>query len=299
MSRRAAKAPSERMSSEFPYRARRAWTRALDRIRRRRSVILGYHGVATTSHRDDLFLLQVPPYRFRTQLEMMLEAGFRFQTVAELARGARGGAPPPGIAAISFDDALCNVWRNALPILSDLGIAATIYVPTGWIGGHSPWIGPAGDGGILTGPELRELADIGWELGAHTVTHADLSQLDYAACLREIEGSCEALRQLCGVSVETLAYPYGRYGPTAVRAARDAGLLAAVTTGSGSWKRFELTRAMIGAADPFPVILLKLTDRYEPLLSARPLRVARQASKEIRRRMGQRRDHERHPVAGP
>jgi peptidoglycan/xylan/chitin deacetylase (PgdA/CDA1 family) len=265
------------------------WTATLRRIRRTRSVILGYHGIAFSSHKDDLFLLQLPPDRFRAQLEMFLEAGFRFRTVAELASEAAGGPPPPGIAAVSFDDAMRNVLVNALPILRELGIAATMYVPTGWLGGRSPWISSAGDGRILAAEELRELVAQGWELGAHTLTHADLAQLDHEAARREIEGSCVALREIAGVEVRTLAYPFGHYGPAAIAAARDAGLLAAVTTGSGTWERFEMTRAMIGAADPFPIILLKLTDRYEPLLRSAPMRAVRQGSKELRRRAGERR----------
>ena len=79
-----------------PYRARRIWTAALARVCRSRSVILGYHGVANCSSRDDLFLLQLSPAKFRAQLELMLEAGFRFTTVAELAREAVGGPVPPG-----------------------------------------------------------------------------------------------------------------------------------------------------------------------------------------------------------
>src|SRR5438045_3552012 len=87
-------------------RAHRIWTAALRRICRNRSVILGYHGVAECPRKEDLFLLQVPAARFRGQLEMMREAGFRFATVVELARMCAGGPPPPGIAAVSFDDAM-------------------------------------------------------------------------------------------------------------------------------------------------------------------------------------------------
>lgn len=251
-------------------------------------MILGYHGVAECARKNDLFLLQLAPAKFRAQLEMMQAAGFRFVTVVELVREAGGGAPPPGLAAVSFDDAMRNLLTNALPILRELGIPATVYVPTQWLGGRNPWIGEGSGGAILTAEELRELHGAGWELGAHTLTHADLSQLDYDSCRREIEGSCEALARLTGATVRTLAYPFGRYGPTAIAAARDAGLLAAVTTGSGSWEPFELTRAMIGAADPFPIVLLKLIDRYEPLLSSPPLRLVRRASKGARRWLGAR-----------
>src|SRR5262249_21267220 len=80
-------------------------------------------------------------------------------------------------------------------------------------------------------------------------------------------------------------------------AVEDAGLLAAVTTGSGSWSRYEMTRAMIGALDPLPVVLLKLSDRYEPLLQSPPIRAPRAASKRLRERARSRRAGRPHPPA--
>jgi peptidoglycan/xylan/chitin deacetylase (PgdA/CDA1 family) len=258
------------------------WAGAFARVCRRRSVVLGYHGVAESRLRDDPSLLQVSPRRFRTQLELLLAAGFSFVTLAELARRAQGGVPEPGLAAVTFDDGMCNNHSVALPILQEYGIPATVYVTIGFIGGVSPWIGSRADGAMMREPELCELAAAGWELGAHTMTHADLSTLDYDACRREIEDSRDALQRIADVEVQTFAYPFGRYGPAAVAAARDAGLLAAVTTGSGSWEPYEMTRAMIGAIDPLPVVLLKLTDRYEPLLASAPMRAVRHASKRAR-----------------
>jgi peptidoglycan/xylan/chitin deacetylase (PgdA/CDA1 family) len=263
---------------------RETWTRALRRVAHSRSAILGYHGIASSSRREDPFLLSVTPARFRLQLETMLAAGFRFMTVAELAAAAAGRRPPPALAAVSFDDGMRNNLTVALPILRDLGIRATVYVPSGWVGRRSPWI-KGTEGAILSADDLRALAGAGWEIGAHTVTHADLATLDYAACRREIEHSRAELERLVGTQVTTLAYPYGRYGEAAIAAARDAGLAAAVTTGSGSWRPYELTRAMIGAADPLPVVLLKMTDRYEPLLQLPPLRSLRRASRELRHKL--------------
>lgn len=245
-------------------------------------MILGYHGVASYGWREDRFLLQVRPQRFRRQLETMLSAGFHFLTVAELARAASGGPPPAGTAVVSFDDGMRNNVTTALPILRSLGIPATVYVPSGWIGGRSPWLGDGADNRILDADEIRELADAGWEIGAHTVTHADLSLLDYEQCHEEIERSCAQLSQLTGGPVETFAYPFGRYGPDAVRAVRDCGLSAAVTVGTRGWDPFELPRAMVGAADPDPVVLLKMLDLYEPLLLTTPMRRLRAWSKRAR-----------------
>jgi peptidoglycan/xylan/chitin deacetylase (PgdA/CDA1 family) len=251
-------------------------------LRRRRTVVLGYHGVARSRLRDDLSLLQVPPQRFRRQIELLLDAGFEFVTLAELARRARGGTPEPGLAAITFDDGMRNNNTVARPILQEYGVPATVYVTVGYLGGVSPWIGAGGDGAMMQESELRELAAAGWELGAHTMTHADLSTLDYDACRKEIEGSRDAIERIAGVRVQTFAYPFGRYGEAAVAATRDAGLLAAVTTGSGGWEPYEMTRAMIGALDPLPVVYLKLTDRYEPLLRSLPMRGTRKLSRGVR-----------------
>jgi peptidoglycan/xylan/chitin deacetylase (PgdA/CDA1 family) len=261
----------------------RHWIRILAAVARHRSVILGYHGIASYPWREDRFLLQVRPERLRRQLEAMLAAGFRFVTVAELASAADGGTPPPGLATVSFDDGMRNNLTTALPILQSLGIPATVYVPSGWMGGRSPWLADGADNRILEAPEVNELAAAGWEIGAHTVTHADLSMLDYDQCLDEIRRSCDDLAALTGITVQTFAYPFGRYGPTAVQAVRDCGLSAAVTVGTRGWDPFELPRAMVGAADPDPLVLLKMLDLYEPLLSSAPMRRVRQWSKRIRR----------------
>jgi peptidoglycan/xylan/chitin deacetylase (PgdA/CDA1 family) len=280
--------------------ASRAWLPALRRLAQRRSVILGYHGIAHAPAHGDLFRLLVPPARFSVHLTLLSDAGFRFVTVAELAGRLADGAPPPGLAAISFDDGMRDNYTTALPILKQLGIRATVYVVPGFIGGHSPWIaaGPAAE--ILREDEVRALADEGWEIGAHTMTHPDMSQLDYDRCLSEVQDSRDALERLTGQKILTFSYPFGHYGPAALAAVRAAGLGAAVTIGSGSWAPLELTRAMISARDPLASIMLKLTDRYEPLVSSPALHVVRRASRQLRSAITNRRPrHDSHPSGPP
>lgn len=266
---------------------------ALRRIRERRSILLGYHGVADVRLRDDLSLLQVSPERFSEQIGLLDAAGFKFLTVAQLATMVDGGLPEPGFAAVTFDDGMRNNRTAALPILAARGIPATVYVTVGFMGGTNPWAGDNEAGAMLTQPELRELIDAGWEIGAHTVTHPDMTVLDYDACLHEIDASRRKLEEMTGAEVKTFAYPFGRYGPAALAAVKDAKMLAAVTTGSGVWSRYEMTRAMIGAADPWPILLLKLTDRYEPLLRTAPMRAARSTSKRLRGQLRERRTAKR------
>lgn len=245
-------------------------------IASRRSVVLCYHGVGPRNMRIDPGYLRVRPDVFHSQLELLTGAGFEFVTVSELAARAGDGAPPPGLAALTFDDGMDDNHSVLLPILRDRHVPATVYVATGLIGKPNPWMAPGSGARMMNESELRELAAAGVEIGAHSVTHPDLSRLDYAACLREITESREVLERLLGMPVRTFAYPFCRYGPAALRAVRDAGFETAVTCqGLGSWERLELKRSLITGKDRLPIFLLKLTDRYHSLFESAPSRVLR------------------------
>lgn len=268
--------------------ARRIYLARLRSICNERSVIFGYHGVGRTRLRDDLSLLQVRPERFREQLELMRDAGFEFVTVSQLLGLSGSGDPPPGYAAVSFDDGMRNNLTTALPLMAGLEIPGTVYVTVGFLGGQSPWVKDPVEGRMMNGAELHAIAAAGWEVGAHTMTHADLSTLAYEQCRFEIEESKKRLEELLDTQVKTFAYPFGRSSPEAVRAARDSGLRSAVLTGVGSWDRFQVKRVMIGALDPLPIAVMKVADRYEPLLRSRPVDLLRRTSKRVRAGMQRR-----------
>jgi hypothetical protein len=82
---------------------------ALRRQPRQRGRILCYHAVG----QPEFGVNDVPPVRFRRQIELALELGYRFVAPAEIA--ATGGEPKQ--LAVSFDDALKSVRTKADPIL--------------------------------------------------------------------------------------------------------------------------------------------------------------------------------------
>ena len=261
-----------------------AWGLLAHEACERRSAIVGYHGVGPSTAAQDPRNLRVWPERFRAQVELLRDAGFEFVTVAELARRASGGRPPAGMVALSFDDGMDDNHTVLLPLLREYAIPATVYVATGMIGAPNPWMG---DGArMMTADELRELHAAGVELGAHTVSHPDLSTLPRAACLDEMARSRAALEELTGAPVRTFAYPFCRYGPEAAAAAAQAGFDAAVTCeGRGSWRRFEMKRAMVTGKDGIPSFMLKLLDAYQPLFDSPPGRLVRASTRAARRRL--------------
>ena len=86
----------------------------------------------------------------------------------------------------------------------------------------------------MTGDEVRALVADGLvTIGAHTVTHPVLSELDPAACQQEIMQSkldCEAL---IGAPVSAFAYPYGDFDHKASESAKASGFAFACSTRHG------------------------------------------------------------------
>jgi peptidoglycan/xylan/chitin deacetylase (PgdA/CDA1 family) len=78
------------------------------------------------------------------------------------------------------------------------------------------------------------------EVGAHTLTHPQLSTLAPADQEAEIRGSRVALEELTGTPVVSFAYPYGGrsdYTPETVRLVRDAGFSGACASFPGAVTR--------------------------------------------------------------
>jgi peptidoglycan/xylan/chitin deacetylase (PgdA/CDA1 family) len=272
------------MFSQAPLRTARL-------IRARRSTVLLYHGVGPTTTRIDPGFLRVRPEAFREQLDLLAGAGFEIVTVGEFVERSGGRRPPAGMVALSFDDGMDDNHSVVLPMLRERGLRATVYVTTGLIGKPNPWMAPESGARMMTVDELRELAAAGFEIGAHTVTHPDLSRLGYEECAREMRESRDALERELGVDVRTFAYPSCQYGPAAVEAARATGFVAAVTCqGRGSWAPYELQRSLVSGKDGTASFLLKLAGLFERVSASRPGRAARAAARPVRARRRTRRE---------
>jgi peptidoglycan/xylan/chitin deacetylase (PgdA/CDA1 family) len=73
----------------------------------------------------------------------------------------------------------------------------------------------------------------GVAIGAHTVSHPSLAELDEDAERRELADSRQALEGVLGRRVDLLAYPFGKSADVSARtlaSAAAAGFRAAVTT---------------------------------------------------------------------
>ena len=146
-----------------------------------------------------------------------------------------------GTAVLTFDDGWADALTVAAPLLRELGVPATFYVCPGLFGntedsGYSPL------GRVLTWNEAGELAQLGFELGAHSMTHPDLVEVDDGALADELVGSRRAVAKLTGAPCRTLAYPFGLHDARVRSAAEGAGFDLAFQFAPGPWERFAAPR---------------------------------------------------------
>lgn len=261
------------------------WRLALRKLARTRSLIVCHHGVGRSGLEHDPYYLRVPPERLLLQLDLLADAGFQFRTVADLVREADGGPPPPGRLALSFDDGMGDNHAVALPLLRELGVPATFYIVSGLIGQPNPFMAPESGERMMTAAELRDLRAAGMELGAHTVTHPDMSTLGFEDCVREMSDGRDALQAATGVRATTFAYPYGSYGPAAHAAARELGFDAAVTC--NGWghldDRYAMPRSLLWGRDRLPSFTAKLSGVFDPFFRHPAVRLARVGTRPARR----------------
>lgn len=158
-------------------------------------------------------VISVAPRTFRRQVRWLAERGFRSFTLSDGLARLRAGRLPGRAVALTFDDGFLNTAAVALPILVAHGFCATAFLVTDYLGRHNDF--PSQPPGVPRLPLMdwagvSELRAAGWEIGAHTRTHPDLTRLPAAVVRDEVGRSKELLEQRLGVPVPTFAYPYGR-----------------------------------------------------------------------------------------
>ena len=210
---------------------------------RRPVPILMYHVIADPPASAPFPDLYVSRSELRDQVRWLAAAGYEAVTLGRVFDAWHGRATlPPRPVVLSFDDGYRSHMTAARPMLAArrwpgvLNLDLSNLTPS--------W-------GISAAGVRRLIAD-GWEIDAHSLTHADLSSLGGAALTREVSGSRREIRRLFGVLPRFFCYPAGRYDAEAVAAVEAAGYEGATTTEPGLARPatpFTLARVRVSRGD--------------------------------------------------
>ncbi len=186
------------------------------------SLVLLYHRMGSPFVRSIVRGQYVFPRVFRWQLQAFLGRQYRAVRLAELLQDAEARC---GQFAVTFDDGFTSMARLACPILLEMHIPATLYIVVGGIGKTNVWDQREGDRAetMCTAAEVRELAELGFEIGSHSMTHPRLTRLSDAEVRSEIVDSKQALEDLLGRAVHSFSYPYGDQDARVRRMVAEAG----------------------------------------------------------------------------
>lgn len=217
--------------------------------------ILMYHYIRVNPNPADRlgFDLSVTPGDFARQMDWLAGNGYHpidFDQLRGYVLG--GGRLPDRPIVLTFDDGYRDMYTTAYPILRAHGFKAVAYVVSGFV--NSPV--------SVTADQVLEMDANGIQIGAHSVSHADLTRLSSDNLRHEVFDSKAALEALVGHPVLDFCYPYGRVNDGVRHAVEAAGFATATTTQSGlvhsAGDRYLWTRVRVGGGEPLEQLVADL-----------------------------------------
>jgi len=234
------------------------------------STILAYHAIGRSPQKSDPHNLFISPEVFARQVDYLS----RTACIVSLEDAVTGVVPQsrPSVA-ITFDDAHASILQNAVPVLERYAAPATIFLPTGAIGGTFRWEKSSTDDySIMNEAELEEAMHRGITIESHGHGHIDMSEATYEVVVADLTASAEVIASLTGLRPRYLAYPWGRHTEVARRAAEDCGYEAAFSIDILSADRYALGRVQVTPLDGPKLFALKASGFYLPLRYSRVTR---------------------------
>ncbi len=185
--------------------------------------ILGYHSIDTFTDSTTITIED-----FRDQVEYLTDtAKCNWITMETFSNYIENQEKlPTNTCIMNFDDGKSTQYHSGLCTLNTHNVAATYYIATQNIGSNSYH---------LTSDEISNLYNIGHTIGAHTLTHAHLSELTYEEQEDEILQSKVELENM-GYSITSFAYPYGEYNDDTLDIIRKSDYILTRDTSQDIWK---------------------------------------------------------------
>jgi peptidoglycan/xylan/chitin deacetylase (PgdA/CDA1 family)/glycosyltransferase involved in cell wall biosynthesis len=192
-------------------------------------LVLCYHAVSDRWRSP----LAVTTRSLEAQLGALVRRGYRGALFTEAVTTPTLGKT----LVVTFDDAYRSIRELALPVLESLGLPATVFAPTNYLGGGQVATWPLMEhyvrsGGpeeltVMSWEQLAELQARGWEIGSHSLSHPDLTSLDDDSLVAELAESKRLCEERLSGPCRSIAFPFGSTDTRVMAATGAAGYEAA------------------------------------------------------------------------
>jgi len=136
---------------------------------------------------------------------------------------------------LTFDDGYEDNYRNMLPLTQKYGFKGVMFLlgdfaitKNNWDDKESPETNQ-----LMSYDQKKKFVDSGWEIGAHTISHCDLTNLSNNQAQIEIERSKIILEEKLQTEIVSFAYPYGNYNEEIKAMVEKSGFKFGISTDSG------------------------------------------------------------------
>lgn len=191
--------------------------------------IVLYHRVVDP--KTDLHQLCISPENFREQIKFLKE-NFRIVPLVQLVREIRVKKLKNNTMAITFDDGYADNLYNALPILQEHNVPATVFLTAGYVSQNKPFYWdkntPQEDRGRpMTLDEVKTLSKARIiEIGGHTINHLKLAKIPEKEQFKELGAGKRIIEEMVGFPLLSFAYPFGgkdSFNKTTIELVKKAG----------------------------------------------------------------------------
>ena len=195
------------------------------------------------------------PKRFENLLKVIKKNNFKFIGLSDYIDSCQ----KDNQVVLTFDDGYETFYQYAYPILKEMSLTATIFIPADFIGKTNRWdySGSVFPSKHLSRQQIKELSRNNITIASHGLAHRCLTQLSDRLLKIELTRSKEILEDTIERKVSFISYPFGRFNgkveSVAAKVGYRNGLSLSMTKGREGG--FTLSRYAVYAFDtPFSVL---------------------------------------------
>jgi peptidoglycan/xylan/chitin deacetylase (PgdA/CDA1 family) len=256
--------------------------------------ILMYHSVTweEDGYLHPYYRTNTTPEMFARQMRFLSEAGYRVISLDELGRNLTQNNSSSKYIVLTFDDGFRDFLDEAFPILKKYCFTATVFLPTGFIGGT---FSPLKNKQCLSWDDVRDLYTKGIRFGSHSVNHPQLRLLDKYAIETEIINSKNMIEDMIGKTIKSFSYPYAfpeedreftsYLKSILLKSGYTHGVSTIIGIASEKEDAFFLSRLPINSGDDIPFFRAKLEGGYDWL--HKPQYVVKKVRKTLKKALHQ------------